>query len=130
LSLSPTQAAAAALTAYKASPGGGLTGVSVPNDANAETGGPLSRIVAITNGFLKSAAQRTIDVLSPANVFVPGGADAARMIARTAQNSSESVKNVTSAAGAGIKKGFTMAAFILTAVIGVYLWSIFRPARR
>lgn len=121
--MTPTQAAETVRRASAAAPDGRVGIVSAPGQPNYDS--PLQRLGALAAGLYRTVAGTAVDAAR--DILVPGTAPAAKALARTAVNASESVKEVATAAGKGIKSGVQTGALIVTLLIGLYIWSLARP---
>lgn len=132
--MTPTQVNAAIRSAYKASPDGGLTGVSAPLDKSSALGGPLSRIKDFASGFLRSAQDALVDKVNLANILVPGGAAAARVGAEAAKKAAGAADKAAGAAARvagsasdGVRSGFKLATAVIVLIVGLWAWSVAKP---
>lgn len=94
----------------------GIPVVPGPITPSGQTLTPLQQLANLTGGFIRTVAERTAEAIKPANIFVPGGAAAAKASVQAA----EAVGKAGTAAAEGIKSGFSKATLILT-LLGVFL---------
>ena len=113
--MTPNQTAGLIASASGSNPGGGGPAVS---------GSGNESLISRWSGYVKSLAERTVGALKPGSLLVPGGTEATKAAARTA----ESAAVVAESAGEGIKSGFKMATFVVVLLVGLFLWKTFKPS--
>lgn len=106
-------------------PDGKFGAVNTPPGATADArhGKTLfERVSELASGAVRRIGSETAEILSPGNIFVPGGARAARAAADAAENVTEGVKEVAESAAGGIKSGFTIVTVIVVGFLALFLW--------
>lgn len=111
--MTANQTAGLIAAASASNPGGG---------GSAVTGSANESLIARWSSWIVGAAKKTATALTPANIFVPGSAAAAK----AATNAANAATSVATSAGEGIKAGFSKATFVIVIVIGFILWRVLR----
>jgi len=119
--VSPGEFISRVLGSYDTTPDGKVGVVSV----GSRTGETKSPVAAFVEG-VKSVAHDTLQALSPANVFVPGGSQAAKAAASAAKDAGSAVKSVAGAAAAGIESGFSKVTIIVLLIGGFILYRLLK----
>lgn len=114
---SPLTAADNALAASKVQPEG-VTAVSGSDESL------FQRLASIAAGFTNRTAAVAADLLKPAAMVVPGGSAAQTSVAKVADASAAVAKSAASAvtaAGSGIKTGFTLGIAAVVVILFLFL---------
>lgn len=114
--------------AQKAVPDGRFGSVSDPTEVAPK--GLFQRVTDLAAGFIRKTASVTAESISPANVFVPGGSQAARAAASAVQAGSDVVKSGAEGVKQGVSNITTGVLIIASLIALVYLAPLFNLLRR
>lgn len=93
----------------------------------------LSRLAASAFGLLKKAEGAAVGIIKtpiPNGVIVGATAGVLSSTGDAVKSVGKGVENVTTSAGAGIKKGFTIITVIVLAVGALYIWKTYKNFSR
>ncbi len=93
----------------------------------------LSRLAASAFGLLKKAEGAAVGIIKsplPSGMILGATAGVLSSTGEAVKSVGKGVENVTSSAGAGIKKGFTIVTVVLLAVGALYIWKSYKNFSR